>query len=386
MLLNRILTILVCASLLLPTTLAAAPLQLGGMALTRDEMRRDNSLRHQMRGRAALLSYRNVSRVGGVNFEGVVDLGQYQVDLDYDPTLPDGERAILTLNGAEYTIPLYDWQLQPIVAYADSPYTAVVSIFGEGPEPETYRYIDYHPAFEDTHLGLRLLQTDILLMNPLGFSEAPKQNGQAVYMPGESREVAATDREKISDDISSVLEGAGFRAWVFTDTDVSPKLSLSDGEATVTLEPYFFFWTTELFDRFQALAEAQKLAMLRAIIAPADSPLQDSAMEAAQKIEAEMESLYVQISAQEIDNDGPPPNVIEVAQLVTEVQQNYSEFRKIAPFVFDAAEDTAQFAALFRGARAVATDDWQEFHDEVMQEIDLPVFETPNRIPNQLPN
>jgi hypothetical protein len=339
-----------------------------------------------MRGRAALLSYRNVSRVGGVNFEGVVDLGQYQVDLDYDPTLADGKRATLTLSGEEYTIPLYDWQLQPIVAYAGSPYTAVVSIFGEGPEPETFRYIDYHPAFEDTHLGLRLLQTDILLMNPLGFSEAPKQNGEAVYMPGESREVATADREKISDDIRSVMESAGFRAWVFTDTDVSPNLSLSDGEVTVTLEPYFFFWTTELFDRFQELAEAQKLAMLRAIIAPADSPLVDSAMEAAQKIEAEMESLVVQISAQEIDNDGPPPNVIEVTQLVTDVQQNYSEFRNIAPFVFDAAEDTAQFAALFRGARAVATEDWQEFHDEVMQEIDLPVFETPNRIPNQLPN
>ena len=170
-----------------------AAYQFSSYEFARNPARVNNQMRIQMTGRTALRSFRFVGRVGGVNFEGVVDLSAYTIDLDYEEDNQDGSRAIVTIDGQKFTLPLHDWQLKPIVQYADSPYTAAVSIFGEGPDPDRYRYIDYHPAFEDTHLGARLLQADILLMDPITFSEAPTENGEKIYFAGEAQESSEED-------------------------------------------------------------------------------------------------------------------------------------------------------------------------------------------------
>ena len=67
-----------------------------------------------------------------------------------------------------------DWQLIPIVRFADSPYFTCLTLSGSLNDKritETIlknggRIINYHQAFSNTLLGWRLLEMDILLIYP----------------------------------------------------------------------------------------------------------------------------------------------------------------------------------------------------------------------------
>ena len=119
-------------------------------------------------------------RVGGVAFAGVAK-GRDEatvVQLRYDNRAPDGERLHVLVRSRDGTTtdavaPIHDWLLAPIAKFADSQYTACVTLFGEAATAEDAKRVSpddmivgYHPAFTNTILGLRLLQADMLLFRP----------------------------------------------------------------------------------------------------------------------------------------------------------------------------------------------------------------------------
>ena len=390
MLLRKLTAVFATLSLLIPNF--AMGYEFTSQNFVRNTERSDNQMRVTMQGPASLRSYRFVSRVGGVNFEGLVDLRNFDVDLDYDPTKPDGTRTTINLDGINYTIPLYDWELRPIVNYADSEYTAVVSVLGDGPDIERYRYVDYHPAFEDTHLGMRLLQADIILMKPSIFTEAPKVNGEAVYLAGEQRERSEAERMLASLKIYEMMRTQDFRSWVLTDTGLEPQLIKTEDTITVELEPYFFFWWSdvstvqELLDRFKTeVDEAQSLNQLldsafaayqRALVGSTE---EGRARRAVQNLEQQFNNVGERIDDLRAQIDAFEPEVQDVPKLTTQLQANSEVYRSAAPFVFDAVYKTAQYAALFRGAKMANSPDWRDFHREVMSEVQLAPSQTPNQ-------
>jgi len=344
-----------------------------------------------MTGRTALRSYRFVGRVGGVNFQEAVDLSGITLDLDYDAGRPDGQRATAMIDGQFVTIPLYDWELRPIVTYADSSYTAVVSIFGEGPDTANYYYVDYHPAFEDTHLGARLLQADIILMDPITFSEAPSVNGQKVYFPGEATETSQAERSQIAAQLSGI-EREKYSSWVLTDTDVNPQLSVMNEVMYVDLVPYYYFWSADnaaaggRVERREELAiEALPLiAAYEAAFQAYEEAQPGSIAERAAKLKLAalvptLEGVATEIEALDEELKDFEPAVVEVTALTEWMRDNYGITQKLAPFVFDAVDKTAQYAALFRGAKASHAPDWADFRDEVTRSIRLSPVETPNQ-------
>src|SRR4051794_8170662 len=95
------------------------------------------------------------------------------------PERPDGRRLwvhMWTRGGGVKTVmaPIYDWQLIPIARFPDGEQHACFTLFGklkDGIETEARRdrgekILNYHPAFEDTLLGLRLMQADIQILHP----------------------------------------------------------------------------------------------------------------------------------------------------------------------------------------------------------------------------
>lgn len=390
MFLRNLISVFATVALLVPSI--ALGYEFTSQNFVRNAERPDNQMRITMQGPASLRSYRFVGRVGGVNFEGSVDLRDFDIDLDYDPGKPNGERATITLDGRDYTIPLYDWELRPIVNYADSEFTAVASIFGDGPDMERYRYIDYHPAFEDTHLGMRLLQADIILMDPINFSEAPKVDGEAVYLAGEQRERPEAERMLATLRVFEMMSAHDFQAWVLTDSGLEPEIVKTEGTISVDLEPYFFFWRSDtsdaqgLIDRFNAEVEAAQplsqqydSAFTAYQQAPAGSTQEQSALREVRRLEQQLEPVVNRINELRAQIDAFEPEIEDVPELTTEVQANSEVYRSIAPFVFDAVYRTAQYAALFRGAKASNSSDWQDFYREVMSEIQLAPAPTPNQ-------
>jgi len=388
---GRFITTLVTCFAMLPSFSQAA-YQFSSYEFARNPARVNNQMRIQMTGRTALRSFRFVGRVGGVNFEGVVDLSAYTIDLDYEEDNQDGSRAIVTIDGQKFTLPLHDWQLKPIVQYADSPYTAAVSIFGEGPDPDRYRYIDYHPAFEDTHLGARLLQADILLMDPITFSEAPTENGEKIYFAGEAQESSEEDRLRSALQIMELTSLEEYQAWVLTDTDLEPTLSNNNGVLEVDMTPYYFFWKSDGsgidvdIDRYELLAEqaepyinAYQVAFDKYNDAPVGSEAEKAALFEVQGIEVVLSPLLEELDSLNEKIDLFEPEIIEVSALTDNMRQKYDILHVSAPFVYDAVEVTAQYAAFFRGAKQSNLADWTEFLDEVSGSVSMLPAETPNQ-------
>jgi hypothetical protein len=99
--------------------------------------------------------------------------------------------------------------LIPIVNYANSDYNAVVSLFGEKTTEDTYDIV-YHPAFENTLLGIRLLQADIIFFDLGETWQLPKLEGQTILGAGETLG-AGEGRSKILSALSGMQSPSGHR-------------------------------------------------------------------------------------------------------------------------------------------------------------------------------
>ncbi|MFW6328320.1 MAG: hypothetical protein ACOC2F_08425, partial [Bacteroidota bacterium] len=135
--------------------------------------------------------------VGGISFEKTARVAQgieiKQLEILYDKSQADGKRMKLEINSKSIKTKLYDWQLIPIIKYANSNSTACFTYFGELENKtlaDTIRKYDghilnYHPEFENTLLGWRLADIDLLMMYNFT-SDLPKVHGEYVLGNGEN--------------------------------------------------------------------------------------------------------------------------------------------------------------------------------------------------------
>jgi len=372
-------------------------------------------------GRASLLRYGFVGRVGGVNFEEIAmpspELAGQPISLDYDPARPDGNRLVVTVGGTDLATDLHDWQLIPIAEFAATEDTGVISLFGDGPDPDSYYYIQYHEAFEDTLLGLRLLQADITFIDLLYHWELPAWNGVVVLGAGESAPVE-TSAIGAAFTLSEILDGQSWQSWVLTDTETDPSFGTRDGRLVVEADPYYLFWDfdprveaanepmVDEYDRvvsainadidtFNAKAAEQeqlidqynvKVAEYNATndsnrITVLDAQL-NSLGTRIDRLDAEMAVLEEQIDdadrrleALVAEMEARP--VRELTELTETVRANEAALEIYNPAVYLSYQRTARYAALFRYVKSNFNGAWRRFLDEVRTVTIAPAVETP---------
>lgn len=384
------------------TTNADAVYQFSEYNFVRHHEEGDTTLRARATGRAELLDYKFLTTVGGVNFSSAVSFSDRSVSLVYDPTENDGSRVRLLVNNSSYALPLYDWQLKPITLYADSEYTAVASIFGRGPNMERYYYINFHPAFKDTHLGMRMLQADILLIASIVFSEIPKFNGEPILYAGERTEASAAARLISTLGLGNILQtkGTSFTSWVLTDTDRQPTLHFGSISVSVNLQPYYFFWERvdteqsarymnlvsqyqELIGQIQPKLDRYRLLEARVMAKVISGPRAESAQREMLALAREIIPLGNEARRIEREirafSDSPMPNAIEAEALTDTLRNNQELLDQLAPFVSDAVRVVAQTSALFRGVKQANPEGWRAFHASVVTQVQLRPMETPTR-------
>src|SRR5262245_36676330 len=140
-----------------------------------------------------------LSAVGGIAFKGVAvpgaSLAGKQIQIVYDRQAPDGRRLAVGVDKVLTNQSLPDWLLIPIARYADSKTEAAVSLFGPNTDENAFDIV-YHESFQNELLGLRLLQADMLLIDPDEMWRLPQQNGKTVLGLGENAPQSA-DRTAI---------------------------------------------------------------------------------------------------------------------------------------------------------------------------------------------
>ena len=173
-----------------------------------------------------------------------------KLEFFYSPTSPDGQRFALKVNGKTVKTSIYDWQLIPIARFADSDSFSCITLFGRLANLERYkqviqnggRVLNYHPAFVDTLLGLRLFQLDTLIINPWS-TDLPKFNG--TYLLGRGETVPnITENEvaylEFSARTSEVRRST--RSYVISDHGRHVMFTTESGTLKLTGEPGYYFW------------------------------------------------------------------------------------------------------------------------------------------------
>ncbi len=311
----------------------------------------------QMSGAGSLHSYGFVGKVGGVAFAGIAapaaTWNPKTSRLVYNASQPDSQRFGVRIGEHVYYQHLADWLLIPIARYADSPYNACISLFGQNTDDSTYDIV-YHPALKDTLLGLRLLQADMLLFDVSETWRLPTRDGKLVLGLGEAAPVGF-DRAS-AQQVTAALEKGHFQSWVFTDFDDPIRIDLADGQLRFTGAPYYYFWTSD-FEGYRAERErlVEKAQALRNV-----------------SNVSEYNALVERINALE-------PRVSEVSAITTGMRAIPRAVRGLNAPVYDAASTTVHYAAFFRYVKQHYPAAWQEFMDSLRSVVPQPQVVTPTK-------
>jgi hypothetical protein len=194
-----------------------------------------------------------LDHIGGVAFDQTAvpnpSIKENGFKLTYVPSNPDGQRLLIEINGAQAIAPLADWQLVPIAKFASTDQYAVVTAAGSLTNQQRADklreggalIVNYHAAFDNTLLGLRLLQLDSLLALPDSV-DLPKLNGKYILGLGEKEpnlEVATNAYDEVHRDSGFDWSKNGY---LISDHDTSISFSIRNNQLLVTGQPRYTVW------------------------------------------------------------------------------------------------------------------------------------------------
>ncbi len=197
-------------------------------------------------GSSVLSQANNLSLTGGAMMVSTAkphpSLANVPLRLEYDASQMDGSRLNVIAGTQRSVFSLYDWELQPLAKFVDAGHHGAVSIHMLGRQEK----VSLDAAFEQTLLGLRFIQADLMPRGIIMSQEyLPQDDRGTILGPGEferlsaDHEVASSVRE-LEPLMSRTRNGASFS--VLTDAKVPFLFEIVGKELVITGAPYFFFW------------------------------------------------------------------------------------------------------------------------------------------------
>jgi hypothetical protein len=211
--------------------------------------------------------------------------------LTYDAARPDGQRLVAHVSHGGKSMDVntgaYDWEIGPLVRYVAADETnagqSVVTLFGKLQDRKAeeqvlrdgHMVINFHPAFQNTLLGLRLLQADLMLFE-VRAAELFRENGQDILGAGEPRPdgaFASANRERYRTIQKWLADNnIEWESYVAGDIGQPSQFYVDSGELRFTGAPYWALWR----DTPQANEAQRAHARASAMTARAKLPLEDA--------------------------------------------------------------------------------------------------------------
>lgn len=213
--------------------------------------------------RERLSEWDYVSSVGGVNFQArdIVGMDLSEASVRVEDIEGTGYTALRVVGDETlWALAAPSWIVMPALLASSSDNTAMVSAFGSQHRLVGGFHLTYHPDIVDTLIGLRILQADLVLSDPVNMCPYPKFAGEVVLGAGEaqpSQEAVATATLELL-----YLERYSIQAWVYTDVGLHAQIHAAN--LTLQIQPYFSFWNLDEthfsetgIERVQVLANAR---------------------------------------------------------------------------------------------------------------------------------
>lgn len=196
--------------------------------------------------------------VGGVMFYNYAILDSaliiQNLNIEYDKSKLDGSRLRLNINNKQVGFKIYDWQLIPLAKYANSPYSACFTYFGELMDNDLEKLIlendghilNYHPDLNNTLIGWRLADMDLLFLYEFT-TDLPKVNNNYVLGKGEAQPNINANNSGLYNylDYLTAAEtnlGQSFRSYIVTDYTREIVVSLTNDSLKIGGFPYYYSW------------------------------------------------------------------------------------------------------------------------------------------------
>lgn len=345
-------------------------------------------------GRAPAMRF--VGRVGGVAFDSLARPekegdGPKSIELFYDPAQPDGKRLLLKLDGEETTTDIYDWELIPIVQYANSNSTSCFTLFGELEDADRQsreqeagsRVLNYDEAFIDTLLGFRMFQLDVLVLDTDFAIELPMEDGEYILGTGEDepKDGAGLALFAYQNRVQTLVREAerenfpsDFQSYVICDYGTTVGFSVNDGALELSGEPFYYFWKSgeggapsrqnmiiaELIDS-GLMREGESL----------DEFLERKSREVAGSRNPLLEQTRFELAVDRAvaEADKKYEQLVEGGQLKGVYLEEYSKRHKelvpllaqMNPAVWNAGRKTMRYSAFFRYCKKHHGENWRKF-------------------------
>ncbi len=312
---------------------------------------------------AALQSASFLSSVGGVAFDGVAtgERGLRVVALRYNAARPDGQRLEVTVQAEgsspqAVTAAIYDWQLVPIARFADSQTFQCFTLFGrlQDQNDEQVRrargeeLLNYHSAFADTLLGLRLMQADLLIIRP-DACDLPKENGSYYLGAGETAPDVRLNQKRLYT-CQHGFGGSRFSSYVICDHGQSVVFAARNGALELTGAPYWYCWRYKIDDR-QKLREAQMAINREAEQIVRQQPRNQG--DTQEDLQRRFDLLVDRLRTERLFEALP-----EYSRQVSAAVQ---AAEGVNPAVYRALANTMRYASFFRHAKKAQPEQWQAF-------------------------
>jgi len=374
-----------------------------------------------------LHSTKFLEQVGGMIFDQIAapaeGLKLESLSIHYAPEKEDGKRLDLILNGNKVEVLLYDWQLAPIARYADTPFTSWLSPSGGLNDTSLEKKIleargmivNYHPAFENTLLGLRLFHMYCLLLYNHSVL-LPKVQGSYLLGKGEAPPDVEANKK-------GFINFAGFyktlnkemnqvpRSVVISDFSRTLSFSVRDNILQISGTPYYFFWRYQsdqpdynpgsVVDACREEINAEKsrnplfderswlivsiLKLAREYQDKYSFPFAGPVGELVKlHSDGEKQAFLGSLNSDALFNllatmkeRLEAHRVSHLERYSQEVSNQTDIFRSINPLVWNAALNTMRYAAFFRYCKNKFPDQWKHFMETIKDVSAEPRAETP---------
>ncbi len=328
--------------------------------------------------------------VGGVAFDAVAvgRDGLYVADLEYNSKLPDGKRLVVSVSQQETEVlkvesQIYDWQLIPIALFAASNEGSAMTLFGLLDDDQFRdellraggRAINYHPALDNTLVGLRLMQADIMLFDQ-NATDLPKNvDGDYVLGAGEIRPNINlnTRRFKAIQDLLKQEEQLGntYSSYVVGDIMSTVKFYIENGVLKFSGRPTWVMWDTpydyrtaiDFFRLVEAAREGDQEAIMRLNLS---YEIQSELLQDLNRYAAVID----RYQGEEI-----PTEVNE--QLSEKVSRMVEQEAGINPVVYDTLIKVMNYRALFKHFKSRKPLEFDRFVSSLAKVKIFPVVTTP---------
>lgn len=354
-----------------------------------------------MKARAGVASIGFCGKVGGVAFGEIAEStdGSQIQRLLYHPDRPDGMRLeALVKHGDELhniTLPVYDWQFIPTARFAAGEQDAVLTFFGDLSDAEKEatlreqgcRFINYHPAIDNTLMGLRLMQADLLAFHRTAPYDLKKNGvnivGQGETLQAESKNHVSSAKVQAYWHYATGQHGA--QSYVICDVGQPIRFHLqsaSEGKKTLVLSGYPFWscWTAPvdtdalqnrvLMQALENLTASEQMQLMRAMQEDEEVPPPIE-----RKIRRFVEQNFGSMLEQEREK-----TFRRLPEVSTELSRLIKEEEGGNPVVYRALTTFMRYAALFRHAREYNPSGYEAFVQSLSDIRLVPPIETPTVI------